>query len=71
MNMPKKSAVDVKEIRQRLRLSQPEFAERFGFSIGAVRHWEQGSRSPSGPTLILLSVISRSPDAVREAVAAA
>ena len=38
---------DVSAIRQKLGLSQSEFAERFGFSIRTIREWEQGT-GPAG-----------------------
>ncbi|MGA2120364.1 MAG: helix-turn-helix domain-containing protein [Bryobacteraceae bacterium] len=38
--------VDVRGIRKRLRLSQERFADRFGLSVDAVRHWESGRRQP-------------------------
>jgi putative transcriptional regulator len=38
--------VDVRAIRERVRLSQEGFALRFGFSAAAVRDWEQGRRRP-------------------------
>ena len=38
--------VNVKAIRQKLGLSQKEFAILFGFSLGTIRHWEQGDRRP-------------------------
>ena len=41
--------VDVRAIREKLRLSQPEFAARFGFTAASVRQWEQGRRRPHGP----------------------
>jgi putative transcriptional regulator len=62
--------VDVKAIRSRLGLTQAEFALRFGFSIGALRHWEQGQRYPEGPARVLLSVIARNPEVVEEAMTA-
>ena len=40
--------VDVKAIRQRMRMSQKEFAFRFGFSLDALQNWEQGRRIPEG-----------------------
>ena len=42
--------IDVKAIRASLDMTQEEFADRFGFSINTLRHWEQGSRQPEGPT---------------------
>jgi len=61
-------SVDVREIRRRLRLSQGQFANSFGFSAAAVRNWEQGRTRPDGPSLILLAVISKHPEAVQDAL---
>ena len=58
--------VDVRSIRQRLGLTQQEFADRFGFSIAAIRHWEQGSRVPEASARVLLTLIARDPDYVLE-----
>lgn len=58
-----------KAIRQRLRLSQEEFASRFGVSLGALRDWERGASVPDGAARTLLRVIETNPDAVREALA--
>ena len=60
--------IDVKAIRGRLRLTQQEFAIRFGFSVNTVRHWEQGRRVPEGPTRAYLMVIDREPEAVQKAL---
>ena len=61
--------INVQLIRQKLGLTQREFAIQFGFSLGTVRHWEQGTRVPEGPTRVLLTVIDRAPEAVKEALA--
>jgi len=58
-------AVDVAAIRLKMEMSQTEFAAAFGVSVGTVRNWEQGRRSPRGPARVLLNIISREPDAVR------
>ena len=60
--------IDVKAIRTRLDMTQQEFAGRFGFSINTLRHWEQGSRQPEGPTRAYLLVIERAPKAVQKAL---
>ena len=60
--------IDVKAIRQRLEMTQEEFAGRFGFSVNTLRHWEQGSRRPEGPTRAYLRVIEKSPQAVQAAL---
>jgi putative transcriptional regulator len=60
--------VDVRGIRERLKLSQSDFAARFGFTAAAVRQWEQGRRQPHGPARVLLTIIDREPNAVRRAL---
>ena len=63
--------VDVRAIRDRLGLTRPAFAHRFGLAIAAVRDWEQGLRRPDPAARVLLMVIARSPDTVAEVVAEA
>lgn len=63
--------IDVRAIRERLGLTRPAFAQRFGLAIAAVRDWEQGLRRPDPAARVLLMVIARSPDTVAEVVAAA
>jgi putative transcriptional regulator len=60
---------DVRAIRERLGLSRPAFAERFGLAVSAVRDWEQGLRRPDPAARVLLMVIGRSPEVVAQAVA--
>ncbi len=62
--------VDVRAIRERLNLSQERFAIRYGFSVGAVRHWEQGRRHPEGPVRAYLKVIQHDHEAVDQALTA-
>ena len=62
--------LNVAEIRGALRLSQGEFAEKFGFSVATVRNWEQGRRAPRGPARSLLRVIQQEPEAVIRALTA-
>jgi len=38
---------NVRAIRQRLGLSQEQFAARFGFSVETIRNYEQGHRRPT------------------------
>ena len=66
IHVPEK--IDVKAIRTRLDMTQEEFAGRFGFSVNTLRHWEQGSRQPEGPTRAYLLVIDRAPKAVQKAL---
>jgi len=64
-------AVDVKAIREVEGLSQEAFAKRYGFTVAAVRDWEQGRRRPERSARILLTLIEREPDVVRRALNAA
>jgi putative transcriptional regulator len=53
--------VNVVAIRTGLGYSQEQFAEHYGFSVGAIRNWEQGRRTPEGPARILLKIIEKNP----------
>ncbi len=54
-------AVDVRGIRTRLHFSQGRFADAFGLSVDAVRHWESGRRNPEAAARALLLVIAHDP----------
>lgn len=60
--------LDVKAIRTKIGMTQNEFASAFGISVGTLRHWEQGSRKPHGPALVLLNVVAKEPEAVLRAL---
>ncbi len=69
--MPKVVAIDVKTLRHRLQLSQPQFALRYGFNLTTLRQWEQGRRTPDKAARAFLVVINYSPDVVSDALRAA
>jgi len=58
--------VDVREVRTRMKLSQAQFATKFGFPPATLRNWEQGRSHPDAPTRVLLAVIARHPEAVED-----
>jgi len=62
------AAVDVKAARKKLGLSQDRFAQAFGVSASTVRKWEQGQRRPTGAARVLVRVIEKDPEAVRDAL---
>lgn len=66
-----KAGVDVRAVRRARGMTQKAFAEAFGFTVGAVRDWEQGRKRPERSARILLAVIESEPDVVTRAVAAA
>jgi putative transcriptional regulator len=63
--------INVRAIRKSLGLSQPDLAERFGFSVDAVSDREQGRRQSDPAARTLLVVIEHSPNTVTEALDAA
>jgi putative transcriptional regulator len=62
--------INVQALRQKLGMTQREFAAQFGFSAATLRHWERGDRIPHGPARVLLTVIEHNPSAVMAALAA-
>lgn len=36
----------VRELRERLRLTQEQFAQKVGVTYSTVNHWENGKRTP-------------------------
>lgn len=71
MNAPNTSPTDVGEvnplrIREKLGLSQSQFAELLSVSKKTLQNWEQGVRKPSGAAQALLKLAHEKPDVVRE-----
>lgn len=64
-------AVDVKRIREKLKLTQTQMAALLGTSPSGYRKWEQGQRQPGGAARTLLQVMEKEPAAVIRALAAA
>ena len=61
--------VDVRAIRNKLGLSQGDFATMIGVSVATLQNWEQGRRRPEGPAQALLKVAASNPQAVVDALA--
>jgi putative transcriptional regulator len=55
----------VKVLRQRLGMTQAEFAEAFHLPITTLRDWEQHRSTPDAPARALLLAIERDPEAMR------
>ncbi len=62
------SAPDVKALREHVGMTQAEFASAFGISIGTLRHWERGDRTPRGPARVLLNIVAKEPKTVLRAL---
>ena len=56
--------LDIKAIRTKVGMTQPEFARAVGVKLPTLRHWERGDRRPSGSALALLNLIARHPQQV-------
>lgn len=54
-------ALDVRQIRQSLHLSQSQFAALMHVSVKTLRNWEQGARAPGGAAAALLTAIRNDP----------
>jgi len=54
----------VADIRERVGLSQSEFADLLCVSVRTVQEWEQGRKAPSGPARMLLLVADQNPQAL-------
>src|SRR5260370_35395673 len=62
VHVPEK--VDVKSIRNKLRMTQARFSDVFGFSLDAIKHWQGGRRTPQAPSRTFLTAINKKPAAV-------
>ncbi len=65
------SDVDVKAIRRGMKMTQAQFAARYGFPLGTLRDWEQGKSKPDTSARAYLLVILKEPKAVERALRAA
>jgi putative transcriptional regulator len=65
--------VNVKRLRERLGLTQEQFAARYRIPVGTLRDWEQRRKFPDAPARAYLTVIANDPNVVasllREAAA--
>lgn len=53
---------DVKAVRERIGLSQSEFARLMRVSVKTLQNWEQHRRNPTGPAAALLKIVSTEPE---------
>jgi putative transcriptional regulator len=63
--------VDVSGAREKIGMTQKQFASAFGISLATVRNWEQGRRFPTGAARILLKIIQNNPEHVKQALKSA
>lgn len=53
---------DVKAIREKIGLSQNDFARLMQVSVKTLQNWEQHRRTPTGPAAALLKIVVTAPD---------
>ena len=63
---PAFSAERIRHVRQRLKVSQRDFADLLNVSVGTVRSWEQGTRTPDGASQRLLQIAEQQPEVLLE-----
>ena len=56
---------NLKRLRERLNLTQEQFARAYCLPVGTVREWEQRRRFPDAPARALLRAIEREPETLR------
>lgn len=54
----------VRSVRQKLKMSQDDFASAFGFTLTQIRDWEQGRSRPLGALRAYLMLIEVAPERV-------
>jgi putative transcriptional regulator len=57
---------DIATLRMRENLTQSQFAELLGTSLGTVRKWESGERAPSGAAARLVQLFEAKPKLVTQ-----
>ena len=58
------NAIDIRRLRESVKVSQSKFALMIGGSVDTVQNWEQGRRKPRGPAMALLRVFEKNPKVV-------
>jgi putative transcriptional regulator len=59
----------IRAIRRKAARSTRDFETQFGVPAATMNNWEQGRRKPDPAARVLLQVIEKNPDAVRQAIA--
>ena len=63
------ASVNVRALRDRLRLSREQFAVRYGFEVETLRNWETGRRDQDTAARSYLRVIANDPEQAERAYA--
>lgn len=55
---------EIVKLRERLDMTQEQFAATFHVSLWTLRNWEQERTSPSGAAAVLLWLLTKIPDEI-------
>ena len=55
---------EIQKARERLGMSQDQFADTFHLSASTLRKWEQGQREPTGAAAVLLWLLTKIQDEI-------
>ena len=55
-----------KSIREKLSLTQEQFATLMNISVHTLRNWEQKRREPEGPAKVLLNIVNYHPEVLSD-----
>lgn len=65
------SSPDAKAAREKMGLSQSDFAKLLQVSVKTLQNWEQHRRNPTGPAAALLKIVTQEPEIALRALHAA
>jgi putative transcriptional regulator len=60
----RRSAINVKELRTKLNLTQKEFSTQYHINLETLKNWEQEKRIPDLTSVAFLTCIAKSPDTI-------
>lgn len=66
--VPQYKGIEIKRIREGLKITQASFAELMGVSIKTVEAWETGRNIPQGPAQRMLDLLKNESDIVSKYV---
>jgi putative transcriptional regulator len=59
---------EIVKTRERLGMTQEQFASTFHVSLWTLRNWEQGRSVPSGAAAVLLWLLTKIPNPIMKAL---
>lgn len=49
----------IRALRDSIGETQQEFAARFRVTVDSIRHWEQGTANPAGPSTVVMDYLAK------------